>query len=117
MLQLPHVIFGTLREHYVMLFGAAGLFAATCGFAAAWVGARFGARSGARQALAADPRLAVSGPDHRFDDLMAAVDAIALEVERMAEGQRFTAKLLSERVERHGSLPLPRREQGIITPH
>ena len=117
MLQLPHVIFGTLREHYVMLFGAAGLLAATCGFAAAWVGARFGARAGARQALAADPRLGVSGPDRRIDDLMASVEAVALEVERMAEGQRFTAKLLSERVERTSSPPSSRREPGSITPH
>jgi hypothetical protein len=33
-----------------------------------------------------------------------AIDAIALEVERIAEGQRFTTKLLSER---SGSSALP----------
>ena len=33
----------------------------------------------------------------RFDRLEQAVDAIAVEVERISEAQRFSAKLLSER--------------------
>ncbi|HSA57565.1 MAG TPA: hypothetical protein VLE53_17765 [Gemmatimonadaceae bacterium] len=33
----------------------------------------------------------------RLDRMEQAVDAIALEVERISEGQRFTTKLLSER--------------------
>jgi hypothetical protein len=33
----------------------------------------------------------------RFDQLQQAVDAIAVEVERIAEAQRFSAKLLSEK--------------------
>jgi hypothetical protein len=112
---LPHVIFGTLREHYIMLFGAAGAFSATCGFVAAWAGARIGARKGARLALQDDARLRVQ-PDHRIDQLVLAVDAIALEVERMAEGQRFTARLLSERAAAP-VLPTTRRESGSVTPH
>lgn len=35
--------------------------------------------------------------DARFARLEQAVDAIALEVERIAEGQRFTTKLLADR--------------------
>ena len=35
--------------------------------------------------------------DSRFERLERAVDAIALEVERMTEAQRFTAKLMTER--------------------
>jgi hypothetical protein len=35
--------------------------------------------------------------DDRLSRLEQAVDAMALEVERMSEGQRFVAKLLSER--------------------
>lgn len=35
--------------------------------------------------------------DERLDRLEQAVDAIAIEVERMSEAQRFTAKLLTER--------------------
>jgi len=35
----------------------------------------------------------------RLDHLQESVDAIAIEVERIAEAQRFTTKLLSERAE------------------
>ncbi len=38
--------------------------------------------------------------DERFEQLQNSVDAIAVEVERIAEAQRFTAKLLSDRSER-----------------
>lgn len=41
-----------------------------------------------------------SGADARFARLEQAVDAIALEVERISEGQRFTTKLLSEQARR-----------------
>jgi hypothetical protein len=34
--------------------------------------------------------------DDRFAQLQQSVDAIAVEVERIAEGQRFSAKLLSD---------------------
>jgi hypothetical protein len=34
--------------------------------------------------------------EQRFDQLQQAVDAIAVEVERIAEAQRFSAKLLAE---------------------
>jgi hypothetical protein len=37
--------------------------------------------------------------DQRFDQLQQSVDAIAVEVERIAEAQRFSAKLLAERAE------------------
>ncbi len=40
---------------------------------------------------------AMTVDDSRFERLERAVDAIALEVERMTEAQRFTAKLMSER--------------------
>jgi hypothetical protein len=33
---------------------------------------------------------------HRLDRIEQAVDAVAIEVERISEGQRFTTKLLSE---------------------
>ncbi|MFL5562814.1 MAG: hypothetical protein ACJ79K_15185 [Gemmatimonadaceae bacterium] len=36
--------------------------------------------------------------DARFARLEDAVDSIAIEVERIAEAQRFTAKLMSERI-------------------
>lgn len=36
---------------------------------------------------------------HRLDRMEQAIDAIAVEVERIAEGQRFTTRLLSERAD------------------
>lgn len=36
-----------------------------------------------------------------------AIDAIAIEVERLSEGQRFTTRLLSERAKDEGSVALP----------
>ena len=38
--------------------------------------------------------------DDRLEQLQQSIDAIAVEVERIAEAQRFTAKLLAERAER-----------------
>jgi len=43
-------------------------------------------------------------------DVHRALDAIALEVERIAEGQRFTTKLLTERRTSRG-------DGRVITPH
>jgi hypothetical protein len=43
------------------------------------------------------PASSMSVDDSRFERLERAVDAIALEVERMTEAQRFTAKLMTER--------------------
>jgi hypothetical protein len=40
-----------------------------------------------------------SASDDRLEQLQQSVDAIAIEVERIAEAQRFTAKLLAERSE------------------
>jgi hypothetical protein len=37
--------------------------------------------------------------EQRLDQLQQSVDAIAVEVERIAEAQRFSAKLLAERTE------------------
>ena len=37
--------------------------------------------------------------DERLEHLQQSVDAIAIEVERIAEAQRFSAKLLAERAE------------------
>jgi hypothetical protein len=43
--------------------------------------------------------------DERFERLEQAVDAIAIEIERMSEAQRFTAKLLTDRAAQPVSLP------------
>jgi hypothetical protein len=54
-------------------------------------------------------------PDSRDDRIEQAIEAIAIEVERVAEGQRFVTKLLAERGQ-----PLPDRlaqPKQSITPH
>ena len=45
------------------------------------------------------PRASAPAPDAtaRLERIEQAIDAIAVEVERISEGQRFTTKLLSER--------------------
>jgi hypothetical protein len=73
--------------------------------------------------LGTRPRPAMRTPDDtRLQALEQAVDAIAIEVERISEGQRFTVALLSERLpsrplERSAELPLSRMPRGHDTPH
>jgi hypothetical protein len=103
-------------EFYVILFGAAGCVALLAGLVGAWLGAFIGARRAARktmlEAMTASPAQFTAT---RMSQLVDAVDAIALEVERISEAQRFTARLLSER---HAAAPSHgRRDPGAITPH
>ena len=53
--------------------------------------------------------------DARMSRLETAVESIAIEVERISEGQRFTTRLLSETIQK----PMPRLERPgqINTPH
>ena len=46
---------------------------------------------------------------HRLERMEHAIDTIAVEVERISEGQRFVTKLLSERAARP-ELPAPPRD-------
>jgi hypothetical protein len=57
------------------------------------------------------PREPVVPPDvtARLDRMEHAIDAIAIEIERISEGQRFTTKLLSERADRAAGKSLPER--------
>ena len=115
---LPHVLFGTLRDHYLLLFGSAGAFALVTGLLGAWVGARFGARPAAGRNVAdASGGLATQADVHALGDEL---QALLIEVERIAEGQRFLAKVLSERGEPSMLVPptpRSRREAGTVTPH
>ena len=56
----------------------------------------------------------VSGLYEHLARIEQAVEVTAVEVERIAEANRFIAKLLAERGD--GSLPAPRVER-VITPH
>ena len=43
--------------------------------------------------------------DHRLERIEQAIDAMAVEVERIAEGQRFVTKLLSDRSQERVGIP------------
>ena len=72
---------------------------------------RLWVRGGRREVL--DPE---NSP--RLQRIEQTVEAIALEVERIGEAQRFTTKLLAERQpDAVARIPATRREPGTITPH
>ena len=113
----PQYFDGTLREHYLLLFGSAGAFSLVVGGLAAWIGAWWGARRAARRAIEqASLHGSSARMELRLEHLAQSVDLIALEVERIAEAQRFSARLLAERQPPAGAGPA-RREPGVITPH
>ena len=89
------------------LFGA-GLFTSTIGFAALWIRAR-------DRATRAESLLEGMRMMGARDGSSTAIDAIAEEVERIGEGQRFLTRIMSEQAslgERTRS-----RAPGSITPH
>jgi hypothetical protein len=57
---------------------------------------------------------AADARENRLEHLENAVDAIALEIERIGEGQRFTTKLLSDRP---AAQEPSRKQPREITPH
>lgn len=90
------------------------LFTAAVGFAVAWTRTR---ERALRAELALRPIR--PEPDPQIVELQQTVEAMALQLERMAEAERFTARLLAERLPAAPALPAPapRREPGVITPH
>lgn len=111
----PPLFDGTLREHYLLLFGAAGAIAVVFGSVSAWLGAHFAARRAVRRALR-DAGLSSPVLSHeQLEHLLHSMDAIALEVERISEAQRFATKVLVDRVA--PPVSAPRRDPGVVTPH
>jgi hypothetical protein len=92
----------------LLVLGSAGLFLSTVAFAALWVRAR-------ERATRAESLLEGMRMSGRGDALSPALDAIAEEVERIGEGQRFITRIMSEHANR-GELARP-RTPGSITPH
>jgi hypothetical protein len=95
----------------VFLLAGCGFVVTTAGFAVAWVGAR--GRAGRAEATLAELRRASGGGGSHLES---AIQDVALELERLAEGQRFVARILTERPEisRSSSGRLPAR---VDTPH
>ena len=105
------LIRGTTREHYILLFGMAGSFALLVGFVGAWIGARFGAR----RALRDVQRAALGDGAAHLTRVEQSIDAIALEVERISEAQRFAARIAAE--PRQSPAPAPQHSGRVTTPH
>ena len=125
-----HSIFhGTLRERDAMMLILSGGVALFVGSIGAWLGAHFGARRAVRKAFRDRIEIPSLVTEVRYDELSRSIDAIALEVERFSEAQRYVAKLLAERVNTMPITPtsvttqaiaapnLPLREPGVTTPH
>ena len=98
--------FTHLRELAFLMM--AGLFTTTIGFAALWIRAR-------DRATRAESLLEGMRMGGRGDSMSPALDAIAEEVERIGEGQRFITRIMSESAGR-AELSRP-RTPGSITPH
>lgn len=128
---LSHILHGALREREIMLLAYAGGLALFVGSVSAWLGAHFGARRAVRRAFRDRIEIPSLVTEVRYDELTRSIDAIALEIERLSEAQRFAAKMLVERpVGGPVSAPtvavaaptvtataMARREPGAITPH
>ena len=50
--------------------------------------------------------------DERLARMESAIDAMAVEIERISEGQRFVTKLLADRADRAERVALPGRERA-----
>jgi hypothetical protein len=95
-----------IRDLLVLALG--GLSVTTVSFAALWVRAR--ERAVRAESLLEGARIGAA----RSDSSGIALDAIAEEVERIGEGQRFLTRVMSEQANRAA---LPSRAQGSVTPH
>jgi hypothetical protein len=106
-----------LREQLAVFTAAVVALALGFGFVGASIGAYFGGRIGARRAVAMMRREPSLVDSTQMDEVRNALDAIAVEVERISEGQRFTARLVADRVGQGAAASAHRRDPGSITPH
>lgn len=116
--ELMHIVSHlTSREQILLLFAAGGGLALTTGLFGAWIGAYFGGRRGARREIARMQNQLSSGVlDSELRELRQGIETMAVEMERISEGQRFTARMLVERV--GNPAPLSQRREGpVVTPH
>ena len=93
------------------------IISSVASFIAIGLGARFLWRLGSRPSGALP-----SADSARLAQLERSVDAIAIEVERISEGQRYTVQVLSERLparveERLGAIPPRSSLPNYDTPH
>ena len=99
---LPTLV--TLAAAVLVLLGS------TIGFGVAWIRARDRARHAERE-------LAQSSGTRGLERLEAAVDSIAVEVERIAEAGRFQSQLLAQGFDSARAERLPAPPGRVNTPH
>lgn len=107
-----------LNSHDIAILGmlaSSVLFVTNVVFVGLWIRARERAIRGSSSPRVTE-RLAPQLSDERQDRLELAVDAIAIEVERIAEGQRFVTRLLAEKSAQQPATPA-RVAERVITPH
>lgn len=107
-----------LNSHDIAILGmlaSAGLFVSNIVFLTLWIRAREASlRSrGRTERVEAGTAPAIEQLE-RHERLEVAVDAIAIEVERIAEGQRFVTRLLAEKAPVQ---PVQRPAERVMTPH
>ena len=103
-----------LNNHDIAVLGllASGvLFVSTVALAIAWVRARERSLRALLEAQTAENGSVATMK------LAQAVEAIALEVERISEGQRFVTKLLAERKDQRPALASHADPPRVVTPH
>ena len=106
-------MFGFTGAMAVAFFGAAAAIAWAAAYAwGEWLAHRHDAPPGPAKLPAEDTA--------RLERLEAGMEALTLEVERLAEGQRYAARLLDERLPRGlpAGVRAPTSEPGrVVTPH
>ena len=63
------------------------------------------------------PKQILGAADERLARVEQAVEAIAIEVERISEGQRYVTKLMSDRAQPLDRAAVPLQPRKIDTPH
>lgn len=111
----------TNREELAVI-AAVAMSATFCtGMIGAWIGAWWGGRRSARRAVRDALDRGIAAPaqatETRMAQLAHSVDAMALEVERISEAQRFLVRLMSEREARVPLPPPSAPSPGTVTPH
>lgn len=88
-----------MSEYEAIVAAVSIIFGTSTAVAVTWIIARAVLKARSLSSGGAIDELAISRIESRLDRIEQALDSVAVEVERVSEGQRFTTRLLSERVE------------------
>ena len=98
-----------------LIIAVGTLTASTLGFAVAWLRARERAIRAEAQSQLGQRSSGLA--EARFDRLDQSVEALAIELERVAEAGRFQSRLLANRESLPASQNRPELEGRVIAPH